>query len=237
MTSHSYPLNFTKINELTALVNTLPLQFFAKSKYFNNIKDTFDRISNFEEKYKKLVHAILEAKERADELSEVYFSQGMNACMEKSRSMGSLFPAISFGNQRINLSSKRIKTALQDYITRYSELLETLKYVLEVIYNEPLRQDDSFNKYIARLTPTSKQMFDLSYFTAFNRHLWNKQKHRTDVSVSPIIITASSRMNPHIRPMSGSFNNTDIDSFIEESVLRMIELIKFIHSHFQSSNP
>ena len=147
------------------------------------------------------------------------------------------FSSTSYGSNGItvNFGSKKIDTVLQDYITRYSELLETLKYLIADIYNDPLGERDSFNAFIAKNTTRMKNDFDLSYLTDFNKYLWNEQKHHSDISVTPIIYKPDETVMPKLRA-EGRFRKVDITIFTEESLGNMINLLRFIHNYCQSNS-
>lgn len=234
ITTKTYSISYQKINNLSHLGKTLPLQRFSQSEYFKNIKDLFWRISNFEEKYKALMKKITDSKIKADELAGIKKRGGFTALDERLKRGNTGFSAISYGSdgETINFGSKKIDAVLQDHITRYSELLETLKYLIADIYNDPLGERDSFNAFIAKNTTRIKNDFDLSYLTDFNRYLWNEQKHQSDISLSPMIYGVDNVVMPRLRA-EGRFRRVDLETFVEESLDSLIEFLKFIHSRLQ----
>lgn len=235
-TTRNYSISYQKINELSHLGKSLPPRVFNNSKYFRCIKDLFGRITSLEEKYKILMEKIMDSKMRADDLVGIRVRGGLRALVERLSKGQSGFSLISYGSDKvtINFGSKKIDTVLQDYITRYSELLETLKYLIADIYNDPLGERDSFNAFIAKNTTRVKNDFDLSYLTDFNKYLWNEQKHQSDISVTPIIYKPNGIVMPKLTA-EGRFRRVDITIFTEESLEGMINLLSFIHNHCQSN--
>ena len=229
-TTRNYSFSYKKINKLSLLVKSLPPQVFNQSKHFQSLKDLFWRISSLEEKYKALMSKLAESKAKADELAEIKKRGGIDAFAKKVKGGNTGFSAISHGSDgiTINFGSKKIGTALQDYVTRYSELLETLKYLIVDIYNDPLGERDSFNGYIARKTTKSKKDFDFDYLTDFNKHLWNAQKHKSDISLTPITYKPSGMIMPKLHA-EGRFRRVNLETFTDESLDNLIELLKFIH--------
>ncbi len=229
-TTKSYSISYKKINELSILVKSLPLQAFNQSKHFQSLKDLFWRVSNLEEKYKALMDKLAESKLKADQLAVIKKQGGIDAFAKRVKKGNTGFSAISHGSDgtTINFGSKKIVTTLQDYVTRYSELLETLKYLIADIYNDPLGKRDSFNAYIAKKTTKAKKDFDFDYVTDINRYLWNAQKHQADISLTPIIYKQSGMIMPKLHA-SGRFRKINLETFADESLDNLIELLKFIH--------
>ncbi|PJE68227.1 hypothetical protein COU94_02965 [Candidatus Shapirobacteria bacterium CG10_big_fil_rev_8_21_14_0_10_38_8] len=237
ITTKSYSISYQKINELSHLGKSLPPRVFNNSKYFKSVKDLFWRITSLEEKYKTLMEKIKDSEMRADYLIGIRDRRGLKALNERLSKGQSGFSSTSYGSNGItvNFGSKKIDTVLQDYITRYSELLETLKYLIADIYNDPLGERDSFNAFIAKNTTRMKNDFDLSYLTDFNKYLWNEQKHHSDISVTPIIYKPDETVMPKLRA-EGRFRKVDITIFTEESLGNMINLLRFIHNYCQSNS-
>lgn len=233
----SYSISYKKINELSHLIKSIPLHALNRSKYFQNIKDLFWRISSLEEKYKVLVNKLGKSRIRADELAEIKKRKGIGAFAEEVKKGDTGFSAISHGSDgtTINFGSKKIVTALQDYVNRYSELLETLKYLIADIYNDPPGKRDSFNGYIVKKHTKANEDFDFNYLTDFNKYLWNFQKHKSDISLTPIVYKQSGMIMPKLHA-EGRFRQVDLETFIDESLDNLIELLKFIHSRFQSNS-
>lgn len=237
ITIRNYLIDYKKINELSRLGKTLPLGRFSQSNYFSSIRDLFWRISNLEEKYKILIEKIRDAQESADNLVGYLERSGIVA-LEKQLSQGKHgFSSVSYGSNKasVNFGSKKIVTALQDYVTRYSELLESVKYLLADIYGDSLGDRDSFNRYITRDTTQSKNDFDFSYLRDFNNHLWNKQKHKVDIYLTAITYKQQRMLMPELRA-NGRFLKVNLETFIEESLDNLIELFKFIHSLCQDNS-
>lgn len=230
-TMKTYTINYQKINELSLIGKSLPPSVYNKSKHFKNVKDVFWRVTNLEEKYKVLMGIIRDSEVRADELIAIRESGGVKALDEELSKGKSGFFAIMYGSDgvTIHFSNKKIDTALQDYISRFSELLETLKYLLADIYNDPLNSRDSFNKFIIQRKPQVAQHFNFDYLTDFNKYLWNEQKHQSDISVTPLTYNSSGLIMPKIRA-EGRFKKQDLKISIDESLENMIELFKFVHS-------
>lgn len=237
ITTKTYSISYQKINDLSRLGKTLPLQRFNQSEYFKSTKDLFWRISNLEDKYKALMKKITDSKIKADELVGIKKRRGFATFNEKLKEGKTGFSSISYSSDRktIYFGSKKIETVLQDYVTRYSELLETLKYLIADIYNDLLGKRDSFNGYIARKTTKSKNDFDFSYLTDFNKYLWNKQKHQSDISVTPVIYKLDTIIMPKLRA-EGRFKKVDLETFIEESLDNLIGLMRFIHNQCQENS-
>jgi len=230
-TTRSYSICYQKINELSHLGKTFPLQRFNQSEYFKNIKGLFWRVSNLEGKYKTLMGKLVDSKMQADELVGIKKRRGLAALNERLSEGQTGFSSISYSSDKetINFGSKKLASVLQDYITRYSELLETLKYLIADLYNDPLGERDSFNAFIAKNTTRIKNEFDLGYLTDFNRYLWNEQKHQSDISLSPMIYGADNAAMPQLRA-EGRFRRVDLETFVAESLDSLIDLLKFIHS-------
>lgn len=227
-----YTTSYQKINELSHLGKSLPPQVFNNSKYFKNVKGIFWRITSLEEKYKILMEKIRDSEMQADDLVAIQDRGGRKALGERLSKGQSGFSSISYGSDgaTINFGSKKIDVALQDYVTRFSELLETLKYLLADIYSDPLGKKDSFNQYIFRKTTKASKSFNFDYLTDFNEYLWNEQKHQSDISVSAMIYKPDGMVMPRLRA-GGRFGKLDITIFTEESLESVISLLKFIHSH------
>ncbi len=230
-TTKTYTISYEKINELSHLGKSLPPGIFNRSKYFKNLKDMFWRVTNLEEKYKILMGIIRDSKVRADELVAIRENGGVKALDEElSKGKGGFF-AIMYGSDgvTIHFSNKKIDTALQDYISRFSELLETLKYLLADIYSDPLNNRDSFNKFIIQRNPLVAQHFNFDYLTDFNKYLWNEQKHQSDISVTPLTYNSNGMIMPKISA-GGRFKRQDLKTCIDESLENMIELFNFVHN-------
>lgn len=228
----NYTIDYKKINELSLIAKSLPPNIFNKSKYFKNVKDLFWRVTNLEEKYKILVGIIRDSEVRADELIAIRNSGGIKALDEELSKGKSGFFAIMYGSDgvTIHFSNKKIDTAPQDYISRYSELLETLKYLLADIYNDQLDNRDSFNKFILLKKPQVAQYFNFDYLTDFNKYLWNEQKHQSDISVTPLTYTSNGFVVPEIRA-EGRFKRQNLETCLDESLENMVELFKFVLSN------
>lgn len=233
----SYSISYKKINELFHLIKSIPPQVLNRSKYFQNIKDLFWRTSSLEEKYKVLVDKLIKSRIQADELAEIKKRRGIGAFEEEVKRGNTDFSAISHGSDgtTINFGSKKIVTALQDYVNRYSELLETLKYLIADIYNDPPGKRDSFNGYIVKKHTKANEDFDFSYLTDFNKHLWNFQKHQSDISLTPLVYKQSGVIMPRLHA-EGRFRQVDLETFTDGSLDNLIELLKFIRSRFQSNS-
>lgn len=233
----TYTTNYQKINELSHLGKSLPPRVFNNSKYFRSVKDLFWRITSLEEKYKTLMEKIRDSEMRTDDLVGIRDRGGLKALNERLSKGQSGFSSISYGSDgvTINFGSKKIDTALQDYVIRFSELLETLKYLLADIYSDPLGKQDSFNRYIFRKTTRVSQDFDFDYLTDFNKYLWNEQKHQSDISVTPIIYKSNGMVMPKLRA-EGIFRRVDLETFVEESLDNMIDLLKFIQNFCQDDS-
>ena len=230
ITTRTYRINYQSINDLSHIVKNLPLHRFNNSSYFNNIKDLFWRMSNFEEKYKILMQQIQESRIKADDLAEL-LDKGSFDKLEAHLAKGNHgFSVITYSSDKtkIYFGTKRIVTPLQDYITRYSELLETFKYLLADIYNDPLAPRDSFNGYIAIATTQSKNDFNFTALTEFNRDLWNKQKHHGDIKLSAFIYNEGNMAMPKIKLQNGS--GVEVETFIENSLENMNLLAEFIRN-------
>lgn len=230
--TRTYTTSYKKINMLSYLGKSLPPQIFNNSKYFRNVKNLFWRITSLEEKYKTLMRKITDSEMLVDGLVGIRNRGGLKALNERLSKGQSGFSSISYGSDgsTINFGSKKIDTALQDYVTRYSELLEILKYLLVDIHNDPLGKRDSFNQYIFRKSTKITQDFDFSYLTDFNKYLWNEQKHQSDISTTPIIHKSGGIIMPNLR-VGGRFKKVNIKIFVEESLDNMINLLDFIHDH------
>jgi len=230
ITTKTYTISYEKINKLSHLGKSLPPEIFNKSKYLKNLKDLFWRVTNLEEKYKVLVGIIRDGEVRADELIAIRESGGVKALDEELSKGKSGFFAIMYGSDgaTIHFSNKKIDTALQDYISRFSELLETLKYLLADTRSDPLNKQDSFNKFIKHKKPQVALHFDFDYLTDFNKYLWNEQKHQSDISVTPLTYDSGGMHLPTIRA-KGRFNKQDLKICIDESLDNTILLFQFIH--------
>lgn len=231
-TMKTYTINYQKINELSLIGKSLPPSVYNKSKHFKNVKDVFWRVTNLEEKYKILMGIIRDGEVRADELIAIRENGGVKALDEELSKGKSGFFAIMYGSDgvTIHFSNKKIDTALQDYVSRFSELLETLKYLLADIYNDPLNNRDSFNKFIILRNPQVAKHFNFDYLTDFNKYLWNEQKHQSDISVTPLTYTSSGFTVPEIRA-EGRFKRQNLKTCLDESLESMIELFKFVRSN------
>lgn len=231
ITTKTYTTDYQKINELSQLAKNLPLQIFNQSKYFQSVKDLFWRMSNLEDKYKILMTKIRDAQESAGNLAGYLERGGITALKEQLKLGKHVFSSVSYGsdNTTINFGSKKIVTALQDYVTRYSELLETIKYFLVEIYGDFLGDRDSFNRYVTRDTTKSKNDFDFSYFQDFNGHLWNKQKHQVDIYLTAMTYKQNTMFMPKLGA-NGRFKQVDLETFIEESLDNMIRLLGFVQN-------
>lgn len=231
-TTKTYTIDYKRINELSLMAKNIPPGIFNKSKYFKNVKDMFWRVTNLEEKYKVLVGIIRDSEVRADELVAIRNNGGVKALDEELSKGKSGFFAIMYGSDSVTVhfSNKKIDTALQDYISRYSELLETLKYLLADIYNDQLNNRDSFNAFILLRKPRVSQHFNFDYLTDFNKYLWNEQKHQSDISVTPLTYTSSGFIGPEVRA-EGRFKRQNLKICLDESLETMIELFKFVRSN------
>lgn len=236
-TMKSYSISLKKINQLSYLIKSIPLHVLNRSKYFRNIKGLFWRISSLEEKYKVLMNQFIKSRVRADELAGIKKRRGISALKEEIKKGNTGFSAISYGSDgtTVNFGSKKISTALQDYVTRYSELLETLKYLIANIYNDPPGKRDSFNGYITKKRTKANKDFDFNYLIDFNKHLWNSQKHQSDISLTPIVYKQSGVIMPRLHA-GGRFRKADFETFVNESLDNLIELLKFIRNRFQSNS-
>lgn len=232
ITTKNYTINYEKINELSLLGKSLPAKLFNRSKYFKNVKGVFWRVTNLEEKYKILMSEIRDSEMKADDLVSIRERGGIKALEEELRKGKSGFYSTSYGSDGVTIHfvSKKIDTALQDYISKFSELLETLKYLLADIYDDTLNKQDSFNKFIKLNKPQVSRHFDFNYLTDFNKYLWNEQKHQSDISVTAITYTPDGTIMPKMRA-EGRFKNQDLKTFIEESLENIIKLFKFIHDN------
>lgn len=232
ITTKNYTINYEKINELSLLGKSLPTKLFNRSKYFKNVKSVFWRVTNLEEKYKILMKQIIESEMKADDLISVRNRGGIKALDGKLSKGKNGFSSISYGsdNVTIHFGTKKIDTVLQDYVSRFSELLETLKYLLADIYDDTLNKQDSFNKFIKLNKPEVAQHFEFNYLIDFNKYLWNEQKHQSDISVTAITYTPNGIIMPKMRA-EGRFKNQDLKPFIEESLENIIKLFKFIHNN------
>lgn len=230
-TTKNYSIDYTKINELSRLGKTLSLGKFSQSNHFSSIRDLFWRISNLEEKYKILMEKIRNAQESANNLVSYLERGGITALEEELRRGKHGFSSVSYGSDKasINFGSKKIVTALQDYVTRYSELLESVKFLLAEIYGDFLGGRDSFNRYITRNTTRSVNDFNFGYLRDFNDYLWNRQKHHVDIYLTAMTYKQQRILMPELMA-NGRFSRAKLETFIEESLDHLIELFEFIHN-------
>lgn len=234
ITTKIYTTNYRKINELSQLAKSLPLQVFNQSKYFQSVKDLFWRMSNLEDKYKILMTKIIEDQEESDNLVGYLERSGITALEEQWKLGKHGFSSMSYGSDKttIYFGSKKIVPALQDYVTRYSELLETMKYFLVEIYDDFLGDRDSFNRYVTRDTTKSQDYFDFSYLHDFNQELWNKQKHQVDIHLTSMIYKQHKMFMPKLGA-GGRFRQVELLAFIDESLDNSIKLLKFVNGKCQ----
>ncbi len=236
MAGRSYSIDYTKINDVVTLVRTLPLPPINRSPYFSQIHHIFNRVGNLSGKYKVLMDVIMADRQGADKLIDIWVRGGRSALEAGLKKRKSGFNEVGYSDTGvIKFSTRHINPALQDYIGRYAELLETVKYLLADIYQDHLGDRDSFNQFIAGRTTRCKQDLNFDYLTDFNKCLWNEQKHSTDISVTPIIYERGKRVLPKLRIDAGRFKRMDLDKFLEESLNKMIELLRFIHSKMKIS--
>jgi len=231
MNSKTYAIAYEKIGELTTLTRTLPVEIFNQSPYFFQVKDLFWRIDNLEEKYKTLMWQIKSTEMEADKLVSLLNTQGIVAVQESFKGGRHEFSSLSYGSdlKTVHFGTKKIDTALQDYITRYSEILETSKYFIAFNFNDYLEDTDSFGGYVNKSTPKNDKLFSFDYLIDFNKYLWNEQKHSSNIGTSAISNRGDVLEMPQLRS-KGRFNGMNIERFLDESVEHLIKLFKFIHS-------
>jgi len=231
MNSKSYTISYERINELTTLARTLPVEIFNQSPYFFQVKDLFWRIDNLEVKYKTLIKQIKSTEMEADKLVSLLNTQGMTAVQRSFKGGKHGFSSMSYGSDQktVHFGTKKIDTALQDYVTRYSEILETSKYFIANQFNDYLEDTDSFSGYVNKSTPQNDELFSFDYLIDFNRYLWNEQKHSSDIGTSAISNQGDILKMPLLRSR-GRFNCMNIEEFLDESIENLTKLFKFIHS-------
>lgn len=100
ITTKTYTTNYRKINELSWLAKSLPLQIFNQSKYFQSVKDLFWRMSNLEDKYKILMTKIIEDQEEAVNLVGYLERSGITALEEQWKLEKHGFSSMSYGSDK-----------------------------------------------------------------------------------------------------------------------------------------
>lgn len=232
----SYTVSYEAINKLSYLCKSFPTGLINKSKYFKSLKDIFWRITALEDKYKTLINKIIDTKVHADNLVLIKRRGGVEALEDVLKKGKSGFSSVSYysDGKTINFGTKRIDPLLQDYITRYSELLEILKCMLADLFNDKLGAKESFNAFVSHKDSKIGQLFDFEYLRDFNKYLWNEQKHQSDVSMTPFIYDGNILINPKLRA-EGRFKKSNMDDFLSESLDSLIKLVEFIHNNSKVS--
>ena len=130
----SYSIDYTKINQVSTLAKTIP--GISTSNYFKHVKDIYFRADSLENSYKNLVGTVSDSRIKADDLISVFVSGGSSALEETLKNGKDGFSTISYGsgnNGRLNLSLVGASHYFQEYVNKYSELLELLKFILAEI--------------------------------------------------------------------------------------------------------
>jgi len=136
--------------------------------------------------------------------------------------------------KKMDLHSIDLSNSTEDYIGKYCELLEILKYILVEQYNDDVKTNrrSTFNEYAkqGKHSPVLDDGFDFSIIRDICK-LWNHKKHHGILKVTSYIISDNLPAIPRLdtRDKNSICNDLCIEDFLDLTLSELKKLLLLIH--------